>query len=225
MRVLSYGYDPAGERTRLTAKLGATSLATTTSYDAAGRVSGVVDPTGRAVGLAYDGAGERTDLTYPNGVSTTYAYDARGRVTSIQPSPARARWQSYGYVMDAAGNRTRIDEPKGPLGVRVRPADKLTTETVTGALSYGKTFAYDAVGNRKTQITTGAGAGAVATRTIHATDFRRERDDATRTTRTATSRARLAKRRTRGTSRTGSRVCDVSDGTVVSIRTTWTGTA
>jgi RHS repeat-associated protein len=39
--------------------------------------------------------------------------------------------------------------------------DRLTSETVTGALSYAKTFAYDAVGNRLTQSTTGAGAGTV----------------------------------------------------------------
>jgi RHS repeat-associated protein len=40
--------------------------------------------------------------------------------------------------------------------------DRLTSETVTGTLSYAKTFVYDPVGNRTSQTTTGAGVGSVS---------------------------------------------------------------
>jgi RHS repeat-associated protein len=70
---------------------------------------------------------------------------------------------SFGYTLDPAGKRTRIAEADGTNRVYGYDAlDRLTRETVTGALSYAKTFTYGVTGNRLTQVTTGTGAASVA---------------------------------------------------------------
>ena len=64
--------------------------------------------------------------------------------------------QSYALEVGPAGNRTKITEQDGT--VKQYGYDnvyRLTTETVSGLFNYGKTFAYDFVGNRQTQTTTG----------------------------------------------------------------------
>ena len=165
---LAYGYDVRGLRTTVTATLGAQSLTTTTGYDGAGRVATVEDPIGRVFALGYDAAGNRTSLAAPNTTSTRYGYDANNRLTNLStvqtPSGGGSvlTVQSYAYTLDAEGKRTGIVESDGTERTYGYDAlDRLTSESVTGALAYAKTFAYDAVGNRLSQATTGAGAGTV----------------------------------------------------------------
>jgi RHS repeat-associated protein len=164
-RSLAYGYDAHGDRTSLTAKIGSQTLATTTGYDAAGRPSRVQDPLARTTTVAYDAAGNRTAMAYPNATNTTYAYDPRNRLLheatqTTGSSPVTI--QSYAYTLDLAGRRTEVSEADGTLrGYGYDSIDRLTGETVSGSLTYSKTFQYDAVGNRLTQTTTGAGAATV----------------------------------------------------------------
>jgi RHS repeat-associated protein len=167
-RALSFAYDAHGERTGLTAKLGTASLTTTTSYDAAGRPSQVTDPIGRNFALTYDANGDRTSLQYPNTTGTSYTYDALNRLTNLitrqaPPGPLTPLTvQSYAYTLDAAGKRTGIVENDGTTRRYAYDGiDRLTSEMVTGSLSYAKTFAYDPVGNRLTQTTSGTGAANV----------------------------------------------------------------
>jgi RHS repeat-associated protein len=157
-RALEYGYNGVGARTSLTARVAGRVLATTYTYDAAERPDLVTDPALRVYDVDFDGAGRRTSLAYPNGTATIYSHDARNRLTSIQALGV----QGHTFTLDNAGNRTRIDEADGTA--RVYGYDelgRLTTENVSGGLGpqYGKTFTYDAVGNRLTQVTTGDGAG------------------------------------------------------------------
>jgi RHS repeat-associated protein len=113
--------------------------------------------------VTYDAAGERTRLGYPNGTQTSYSYDARGHVTNVSAVSGPTTVASFGYTLDPAGKRTRIAEADGTNRVYGYDAlERLTQETVTGALSYGKTFTYGVTGNRLTQVTTGAGAASVA---------------------------------------------------------------
>ena len=80
-------------------------------------------------------------------------------------SPRRLRWgqqQSYAYTLDAAGKRTRIEESDGTIRqYGYDSIDRLTSETVTGSLSYSNAFGYDSVGNRLTQTSTGNHPGTV----------------------------------------------------------------
>jgi RHS repeat-associated protein len=166
-RMLAYGYDAHGDRTTLTAKIGTQSYTTTTSYDAAGRPNQVKDPTGRAFAITYDAYGNRTQVQYPNTTKTAYTYDALNRLTNLTAtqtpaSGAATTVTSLAYTLDEAGRRTQVAEADGTVrAFGYDSIDRLTSEAVTGTLSYVKAFAYDPVGNRLTQTTTGAGAGAV----------------------------------------------------------------
>jgi RHS repeat-associated protein len=78
--------------------------------------------------------------------------------------PAGNCWGKFAYTLGPTGIRTKIDEADGT--VRAYEYDdlyRLTKETVTGGTgpAYEKSFAYDAVSNRISQVTTGTGAGSV----------------------------------------------------------------
>jgi RHS repeat-associated protein len=92
-----------------------------------------------------------------------HPYDVQNRLTNLTTtqtagsSPTTV--QSYAYVLDEAGRRTQLAEADGTVrAYGYDGIDRLTTEAVTGPLTYSKTFAYDPVGNRTTQTTTGTGA-------------------------------------------------------------------
>ncbi len=163
-RQLKYAYDGAGNRTSITAKIGSTSLTTTTAYDASGRPMTVTDPLNRAYQMTYDADDGPATLSYPNGIQTTYAYDPRHRLTNLtttQPS-TNTTVASFAYTLNSEGERTQLVEADGT--VRQYGYDsisRLTTETVTGSLAYANAFTYDSVGNRLTQTTTGSGAASV----------------------------------------------------------------
>ena len=118
--------------------------------------------------MTYDAASNRSTLSAPNSTSTSYGYDANNRMTSIstvQAPPAGGTpltVDSFAYTLDADGKRTGVVESGGTARqYGYDGIDRLTSETVTGSLSYAKTFTYDPVGNRKSQVTTGSGAGSV----------------------------------------------------------------
>ena len=80
-------------------------------------------------------------------------------LTTTQTSSPPTTLQSYAYTLDEAGRRTQIAEADGTVrAYGYDGIDRLTSEAVTGPLTYTKTFAYDPVGNRTTQTTTGTGA-------------------------------------------------------------------
>jgi RHS repeat-associated protein len=164
-RTLTYGYDGAGERTQITAKIGSTTLMTTTAYDGAGRPNAVTDPLGRTFNLTYDAAGGRTLLQDPNGVETQYVYDPRERLTDLTTveSATSTPVASFAYTLDGEGERRQVSEVDGTVRQFGYDAtSRLTSENVTGSLTYAKAFTYDPVGNRLTQMTSGAGAGSTS---------------------------------------------------------------
>jgi RHS repeat-associated protein len=78
------------------------------------------------------------------------------RARNVQPPSnpdGRVRARIWGRQAAPAG--------RAGGGIPNDSIDRLTSETVTGTLSYAKTFAYDPVGNRLTQTTAGAVAGTV----------------------------------------------------------------
>jgi RHS repeat-associated protein len=168
-RRLEYGWDGTSNRTSLTAVLagGATTLATTSTWDNLNRLETVTDPQSRVTSFTYDDNSNRLTASYPNGVATSWGYDTLNRLTSIGTTrPASGTTiLSYALTLGSNGRREQVVESDGTTrGYGYDNLDRLTRETVTELLGplYEKTWTYDDVGNRLTQTTTGAGAGSVS---------------------------------------------------------------
>ena len=156
---ITYGYDSEGRWTTLTAKVGATTLATGYSYDELDRIESVTDPGNRVFGLEYDEVGSLSKLVRPNGMDTRYTHDPLNRLTNIRtykrsPDTTIA---SYAYTLGPTGIRTRIEEADGTVNdYEYDGLYRLTKETVSGGQPYEKSFSYDAVSNRTKQTSSGA---------------------------------------------------------------------
>ena len=166
---LGYSYDGNGNRLTLLATIGGQAHTTSYTYDDAGRLDVVTDPAGRPYDHGYDPNGNRHSLAHPNGVETVYAYDALNRLTNLSTNhPSSSRFiQSYAFTLGPSGNRTRIVEAQGlpqqrTLDYSYDSLYRLTGESVTESLglAYSKTFAYDPVGNRQSQVTALGPAGS-----------------------------------------------------------------
>ncbi|MCP3974230.1 MAG: RHS repeat-associated core domain-containing protein, partial [bacterium] len=153
---LGYGYDLEGNRTRLTATVGAQVFTTTYTYDELNRAESVTDPQGGVTTLGYDDNGNRQTLAHPNGVTTTYTYDGLSRLSHLETvNSVGTVLQSYAYTLGAAGNRTRIDEHDGTSRYyQYDDLHRLTQDRAAdsaGTQVYRRDFTYDPVGNRRTQ--------------------------------------------------------------------------
>jgi RHS repeat-associated protein len=165
-RVLSFGFDADGNRTSLTATVGPAVLSTSYTYDLAGRMGTVTAPGARVFTLEYNGVGYVSKLLRPNGTETRYTYDNLNRLTDVRTvnTMTAATLSSYSYTLGPTGLRTRMDEGDGTAHVyEYDELFRLTKETVTGpGPNYVKTFGYDSVSNRLSQVTTGTGAASVS---------------------------------------------------------------
>src|SRR6185369_13060320 len=94
---VSYTIDNDGRTT-------ATSPGSSTSYDAAGRVSSTRTLAGILSTYGYDDAGRRTSVTDPLNHATTFAYDNAGNQTSVTD----ANNHTTRYEYDNAGHRTKV---------------------------------------------------------------------------------------------------------------------
>ncbi len=163
-RKLEYTYDLQGNRTALTATVGAAVLTTSYAYDVLDRLQTVTDPSGRSYTQAYDANWNRTSLAYPNGLTTSYNYDRLNRLTDLTTKNSGGTViQSYGYTLKPASKRSRIGEHDGT--VRSYEHDtlyRLTRESVTvgGSPVAESSFTYDPAGNRLSQerVTSGGAA-------------------------------------------------------------------
>jgi RHS repeat-associated protein len=122
---------------------------TTTTYDAAGRVSGAAAPNNQRITCTYDAAGRRTRLTDPDGGRFSYAYDPANRVTNlVNPQGERTTW-----AYDAAGRSTVQRLGNGTRASYSYDAANRLTRVVhlTSANVTLTSFDYrlDAVGNRQ----------------------------------------------------------------------------
>ncbi len=175
--VLARRYDERGNLLAQARTAGAAGAARTTttsySYDAAGRVSGLVYPSGLSLGYARDALGRVTaisaggtkvvsgaaylpfgplsGLVYGNGVVEALSHDASYRATGVADTGSAGLVSKRGYTLDAADNV--LDVADGVVGsdgegLTYDAADRLLTATgAYGALSW----TYDGNGNRLTQ--------------------------------------------------------------------------
>ena len=142
------------------------------TYDAAGRLTQVADPTGtytfgfdnmgrltsattnykfttfgnKTVQYGYDAASNRTAMTDPQNASTTYGYDVLNRLGSLG-----FNGQSFGFAYDALSRRTSLTRLNGvnttysydPASRLLSVLHQLGTTTLDGAA-----YTYDNAGNR-----------------------------------------------------------------------------
>jgi RHS repeat-associated protein len=153
---VGYTYDDAGNRTALSLD-GVTHV--TYGYDQQSRLTGITRGA-NAFGFAYDTASRRTSMTYPNGVVTSYGYDGESRLTSLGASLGATPITSFGYVLDAAGNRTRKTTLDWAEDYRYDNVYRLVSADRSAGTPTRWRFAYDTVGNRTGDQTDDAASGA-----------------------------------------------------------------
>ncbi len=100
-RTLSYQYDAAGNRTRLTWP---DAFYVSTTYDALNRPTAIQENGSASLaGYAYDDLSRRTTVTLGNGTSTSYGYDAQAGLSSLAHNLAgTAHDQTYGTTRNQA---------------------------------------------------------------------------------------------------------------------------
>jgi RHS repeat-associated protein len=162
---VEYGYDLAGNRTRLVYPGGEV---VTYTYDADNRLVQIEDWDGGLTRYAYE-AGRLTAATLPNAVQTTYEHDAANRLTQIAHRNAGDDLLArYVYLLDGVGNWVQATETIST------PGQGLVTTAITytydslyrlseADYSSGERFeyAYDAVGNRMIYTATVAGTNVI----------------------------------------------------------------
>jgi YD repeat-containing protein len=86
-------------------------------------------------------------------VDTAYGYDTGGRLNAITQTNGGVTLQSYGYTLDAAGNRTAVTTGAGTETYTLDALNRLT------GVSYANgdvvAYTYDAQGNRLTEVVNG----------------------------------------------------------------------
>jgi RHS repeat-associated protein len=188
-KTTSFGYDLAGNRTRVTDPL---LRVTTYVFDADGRMSSMVDARGTAAGanpadfatsFLYDEAGNQVQVTDPLGLITKQVYDRVGNVTTS----TNAKNLNTTFVFDSMNRTTRVTAPvvgatnytyttMGYVATRSDPLSTLTVPRVSSWLydlagrttekkdAAGRrfTFGYDVASNQTTIVDANANAAGNA---------------------------------------------------------------
>jgi len=118
----------------------------TSTYDAAGRLTGREDPLGNRITFTYDAAGRLATRVDGKGRTTTYSYDDDGRQTGVEYQDGTR----VTYVFDDAGRRTSMADATGTTTYTLNSGGHLTAVAQPG----GKTVTYtlEAAGRRQAMI-------------------------------------------------------------------------
>lgn len=170
---VTYTYDELGRT--LTRKINGAANSTGLTYDAAGRVTQIVNPLG-TFGFGYVNATDRLDyVNYPNAQRTNYAYYPKEtaapgagngdfRLQQIQnlKTAGGLNLSTFAYTYDTAGIISTWTQQAGTNPSQTYTfgydlADQLRTallrNTTTGASLHANTYAYDDAGNRTSDLT------------------------------------------------------------------------
>lgn len=142
---IAYIYDAASRITQIVDSANGTI---TRSYDGLDRLTSETTPQG-TVSYTYDAAGRRTQTTAPGQPVTTYAYDNANRLTGITQGS-----QTVGFGYDNADRRTSLTLPNGvSVASGFDAAGQLTSLVYgNGGATLGDlSYTYDAAGKRVRQ--------------------------------------------------------------------------
>ena len=124
--------------------------ATTFTYDANNRVSGMTDANSFGTGYQYDAAGNLTKITYPGNKTVSYTYDALNRLATVTIDWL-GKTASYSY--DDAGRMIGVSQFNGTASQYTYDDANRLTDLVdltgpAGQVIAGYHFSLDADGNR-----------------------------------------------------------------------------
>ena len=155
-QTITYAYYPDSSRQSMTTPVGTFS----SSYDGAGRMTGLTNPYSEAFSWTHASNGWLTGQQSANAAITAYAYNARGQMTNLtnlmnDNSTLLSQFNSVSY--DAVNNRTAITAsiPAAPTyGGTTNYAydvkNQVTQEQSTQLGGFTNNFGYDAAGNATT---------------------------------------------------------------------------
>jgi len=154
-KTLTYSYDAAANRATLVDPDGGT---TTYSYDSRNMLSWLLNPFAERTTWLYDALRRVTTMTHANASLAEHDYDAAGRISALRNLKSdRSAISVFTYSYDAIGNRTGVQEASGDLVTwSYDETYQLTREQRSGGNAYDTTYTYDPVGNRLTQVSSGA---------------------------------------------------------------------
>src|ERR1700730_4289698 len=107
---ISYNYDKAGNRTKLS--LNYATYATYT-YDAVNRLTNLADSANQNFPHSYDAVNRLTARSAPNGVTSSYAYDDLDRLTALTHMTGATTLIGNQYSYNDANNITSWDNASG----------------------------------------------------------------------------------------------------------------
>lgn len=161
-QTVSYVWDANGNLTSETDAGGATTF----TYNSLNELITIKDPAGATTTLGYDAAYRETTMAYPNGVTVTIGRDTAGEVSSIVAKNSGGTTllsRTYSYVNPANGSHTvqrySITDQAG--NVTTYTYDGLnrltgsTTKNSGGTVTDARSYSYDALGNRLSQVING----------------------------------------------------------------------
>jgi YD repeat-containing protein len=167
--VIAYAYELHGRVASETRTIGSTSFITAYQYDASGRLSGLIYPSGRTVTYGFDALGRVSQVsttkgtqtliavqsvayhpfgavkgfTFGNGQPYTRNYDDDGRVSSYTLGASQ-----FAIAYDAASRIEIINDVGNPANSNTYEYDSVDRLTRATLPSTSFIYGYDAVGNR-----------------------------------------------------------------------------
>ena len=132
-----FGYDAAGRLTQVIEKTGGTDNVTTIQHDAQGNPTAIVSPFGQVTTLAVDANGFLASVANPAGDTVNITSDAGGLMASF----ADARGKTSHFAFDADGRLAQDTDPIGGAQSLVRTTGD-DQFTVTRTTTLGRVTTY-----------------------------------------------------------------------------------
>ncbi|MDQ5826392.1 MAG: DUF6531 domain-containing protein [Chloroflexota bacterium] len=156
LKTVGYRYDLDGNREKLIYPDGTAVVYT---FDKGSRMASLKDWANRLVSYSYFADGSLRIVANPNGTSEHYTYDNAQRLKEVWNKSGGNTISRHTYTMDAAANRTRVDEVLPENGAvkaddvkrqatTIYGYDRLYQLTSESGPDVNTAYTYDPVGNR-----------------------------------------------------------------------------